>query len=56
MSLRLTPLTGAAILPLLDTLADLRIRVFHDYPYLYEGSLDYERRYLQSCAEATGRR
>lgn len=54
MSLRLTPLTGAAILPLLDALADLRIRVFHDYPYLYEGSRDYERRYLQSYAEATG--
>lgn len=46
------PLTGAAILPHLDALADLRIRVFHDYPYLYEGSRDYERRYLTSYADA----
>lgn len=52
MSLRLARLTGAAILPHLDSLADLRIRVFHDYPYLYEGSRDYERRYLQTYAQA----
>jgi len=53
MSLRLARLTRAAILPHLDALADLRIRVFHDYPYLYEGSRDYERRYLQTYASAT---
>lgn len=29
-----------------DDLARLRIEVFRDYPYLYEGDLDYERRYL----------
>lgn len=52
MSLRLVRLTGAAIEPHLDALADLRIRVFHDYPYLYEGSRDYERRYLRTYAEA----
>lgn len=31
----------------LDAIAGLRIRVFRDFPYLYEGSLDYERKYLQ---------
>lgn len=29
-----------------DDLARLRITVFRDYPYLYEGDADYERRYL----------
>lgn len=31
----------------LDALADLRIEVFRDFPYLYEGSRDYERTYLE---------
>lgn len=35
-----------AILQSLDALAALRIRVFCDYPYLYQGNLDYEREYL----------
>lgn len=30
----------------LDALAALRIRVFSEWPYLYDGSVDYERRYL----------
>ena len=29
-----------------DDLARLRIEVFRAFPYLYEGDLDYERRYL----------
>jgi GNAT superfamily N-acetyltransferase len=29
-------------------LARLRIMVFRDYPYLYEGDLDYEKDYLQA--------
>lgn len=39
----------------LEALARLRIAVFREYPYLYEGSLDYETRYLQTyinCQEA----
>jgi GNAT superfamily N-acetyltransferase len=39
-------LGGAALEPWLDTLGRLRIRVFREYPYLYEGTLDYERDYL----------
>jgi GNAT superfamily N-acetyltransferase len=31
----------------MDALAELRIQVFREYPYLYEGSLDYERNYLE---------
>jgi GNAT superfamily N-acetyltransferase len=40
--------TGGAIERHLDALAALRIAVFRDYPYLYDGSLDYERHYLAS--------
>ena len=39
-------LDGASLAPWLDALGGLRIRVFRDYPYLYEGSLEYERDYL----------
>lgn len=33
-------------------LAKLRIEVFHDYPYLYEGTLDYELEYLKTYANS----
>lgn len=33
-------------------LAQLRIQVFAEYPYLYDGSLEYEQGYLRSLAEA----
>jgi len=37
-------------------LAALRIRVFRDYPYLYEGTLDYEREYLSTYWRSAGSR
>lgn len=46
MSLVVEPLTGEALHDRLDDLARLRIEVFRDYPYLYDGELAYERRYL----------
>ena len=48
MPLRLKPLHGPALAPHLDALGHLRISVFRDYPYLYDGSLDYERDYLRT--------
>lgn len=39
-------LRGDALAPWLDVLGGLRIRVFREYPYLYEGTLEYERDYL----------
>ncbi|MCR8827629.1 GNAT family N-acetyltransferase [Photobacterium sp. TY 1-4] len=39
-------LTGAALDAALGDVARLRIAVFRDWPYLYDGDLDYERRYL----------
>lgn len=35
----------------LEHLAQLRIRVFREWPYLYDGSLDYEQRYLAGFIE-----
>jgi GNAT superfamily N-acetyltransferase len=38
----------------LPDLARLRITVFRDWPYLYDGSLDYESRYLAGFLEEPG--
>lgn len=47
MSLRFLSLSGTQIDPVIDGLAELRIRVFRDWPYLYDGDLEYERSYLR---------
>ena len=41
---------GQDILPVVDELAGLRIPVFCDWPYLYDGDRDYERGYLAAYA------
>jgi GNAT superfamily N-acetyltransferase len=51
MPVTITPLTGAALTDALDDLARLRIAVFRAYPYLYDGSLDYEAKYLREFAQ-----
>lgn len=43
---------GAELQPWLGDVALLRIQVFRDFPYLYDGSLDYERQYLQTYVES----
>lgn len=45
-------LTGAAVESQLDALAGLRITVFREFPYLYQGSLAYERGYLREFASS----
>lgn len=52
MSLTLRRVSGSQALPWLDALAALRIRVFREFPYLYDGSLDYEKQYLAEYAES----
>lgn len=37
-----------------DDLARLRIEVFRDFPYLYEGDVGYERRYLATYMASPG--
>jgi GNAT superfamily N-acetyltransferase len=47
-------LSGAALHPLLPDLAQLRIQVFRDWPYLYDGDAAYEAEYLRAYADAPG--
>lgn len=47
-------LTGEAIGGALQDLARLRMIVFRDWPYLYDGTLEYEETYLQKFAGAKG--
>ena len=47
-------LTGAELEAHLDDVARLRIAVFHDWPYLYDGTLDYERAYLTTYRDNPG--
>lgn len=47
-------LTGAALDAALDDVARLRIAVFRDWPYLYDGTLKYERDYLQTYRDSPG--
>lgn len=50
-AIRLSRCQGQAIAPHLEDLARLRIRVFRDFPYLYDGDLGYEADYLNRYAE-----
>jgi GNAT superfamily N-acetyltransferase len=43
---------GEEIFPYLDAAARLRIEVFREYPYLYEGTAGYEREYLTSYGQS----
>jgi GNAT superfamily N-acetyltransferase len=45
-------LSATSLAPHLDALARLRIAVFREFPYLYEGSLDYEAAYLRGFASS----
>jgi GNAT superfamily N-acetyltransferase len=44
--------TGNAVGPYLDAVAELRIAVFRDWPYLYDGTRDYEKKYLATYARS----
>lgn len=52
--LQLASLRGGAIASLLQPLAELRISVFREYPYLYDGDAAYEAWYLERFAAAPG--
>lgn len=45
-------LTGPALDDALDDVARLRIAVFREWPYLYDGDLDYERNYLSAYRQS----
>lgn len=52
--IRVDPLTGPALDAALDDAARLRIEVFRAFPYLYDGDMEYERRYVASYRESPG--
>jgi GNAT superfamily N-acetyltransferase len=54
MSLDITSLTGPDLKAVMPELARLRMTVFRDWPYLYDGTLDYEEEYLAKFAAAPG--
>lgn len=54
MSITVEPLTGPALVAALPDLARLRITVFRDWPYLYEGTINYESSYVEKFATSPG--
>lgn len=51
-ALRYQVLRGDSVDAALDALAALRIEVFREWPYLYDGDPDYERRYMASYRDS----
>lgn len=45
--IRIERLQGERLRQEIPSLAELRIEIFRAFPYLYEGSLDYEKKYLE---------
>ena len=45
--IRIERLQGERLRAEIPSLAKLRIEIFRAFPYLYEGSLDYEKKYLE---------
>lgn len=54
MTVRVAPLPRAQYSGVFDDLARLRITVFREYPYLYDGDIDYERGYLDRFLASPG--
>lgn len=53
-NLTVRALYGAELEQSLDDVAALRIAVFRDWPYLYDGNPDYERQYLATYRDNPG--
>ncbi|MCM2401403.1 GNAT family N-acetyltransferase [Rhizobium sp. S153] len=54
MTLEIKSFSGSDASPFFDDLARLRITVFRDFPYLYDGDPAYEHRYLATYAKSEG--
>ena len=52
MSVAIRSFTGREILAAIDDLAQLRMAVFAEWPYLYDGDVEYEADYLKEFVEA----
>jgi len=53
VEIHLQRVTGADIEPFIDRVAELRIEVFREFPYLYDGDMCYERTYLRTYSESS---
>lgn len=53
-ALTIEVLRGAQVLPQLEAVAALRMTVFAQWPYLYQGDAGYERDYLAAYAASPG--
>lgn len=54
-NIRIERWSGPALEQFIPDLARLRIQVFREFPYLYDGNLEYEKKYLQTyidCPES----
>lgn len=47
MALTINKLSGSQIQAAADHLAQMRIKMFREFPYLYEGTIAYEKEYLK---------
>ncbi len=54
MTIRVETLEGRRFQEALPRVAELRIQVFRDWPYLYDGTRGYELSYLERFADAQG--
>lgn len=54
--LQIQTLDGSQAQRYLADIARLRISVFRDYPYLYDGNMEYEREYLETYFKSQGAR
>lgn len=52
-SIEFLELSGQRLEPYFRSIAELRINVFREYPYLYEGSHEYEEEYLRPLFESS---
>ena len=53
MRIELVDFSGPGFAPHVDALAVLRIEVFRDWPYLYDGDAAYEADYLRAYTDST---
>jgi GNAT superfamily N-acetyltransferase len=54
MTIEIKPVTGADVQPYFEGLAQLRIAVFREFPYLYDGTIEHEREYLSTYTQSDG--
>jgi hypothetical protein len=48
--IRIELFEGKDVTPFIDQISHLRIQIFREYPYLYQGDLDYEKNYMAAYA------